>query len=690
MLQNLRIGPKIILAGTLVMAVQLLLVVLISVLRATTGLDALEHEQLANRARETAQLIGNAFAQEGKIALGIASDKDIIAAAQAVAEKGKEKSQKEIAAATVRLAPYTTNQDLGGAYQRISLIGNDGVVITASDGKDAGLALGDRAYVKKALSGQPSLGVVVISRVSGTPISPVATPVIADGKVVGVVAMMVDIHFVTDLVDQEKVGRTGYGFLVDANGMILAHPHRENILKLNILKTAGMADIASRMVAGKSGVDEYVTQGKSWTVGYAPVKSTQWSLALTIPSTEYLAAAIDVRNVTILVGAAMFVLGFLVLWLLSRAIASPLTKGVQFAERVSAGDLTQQLRVRQGDEVGKLAAALNGMTGRLNGMVGTIQHNAEQVAASSEEMSASAQSLAEGAQAQASALEETSASVEELSASVELVSQHALAQAAAVKQGSVSMEQVQLSIEEVSRSLGQISDLAHTSVEKSVEGATAVLEVVQGITLIAESSQKIGGIVNVISDIADQTNLLALNASIEAARAGEHGRGFAVVADEVSKLADRSSVSTKEIEGLIRDSVKNVRKGVEIAGGSKAAMEQIRTSSEKVQGMIEELSRSIRLQVETTRELAKTLNNVSQMSQGISAATEEQTNNARQVSKAVENVNELTQAAATSAEQMSASTAELASMAQQLQRLTSQFKILEEKVRASTDRAQIR
>ena len=148
-----------------------------------------------------------------------------------------------------------------------------------------------------------------------------------------------------------------------------------------------------------------------------------------------------------------------------------------------------------------------------------------------------------------------------------------------------------------------------------------------------------------------------------------------MVADEVSKLAERSSASTKEIEGLIKESVKNVTQGVAIANGSQGAMEQIRGASQKVQQMIGELSGSMSRQISAIRELAKALEKISEMSKGISAATEEQTTNAKQVSGAVEHVNELTQAAASSAEEMSGATEELSGMAQELQKMVGQFRI---------------
>src|SRR5690606_35948925 len=147
--------------------------------------------------------------------------------------------------------------------------------------------------------------------------------------------------------------------------------------------------------------------------------------------------------------------------------------------------------------------------------------------------------------------------INEMSATVHHIAQHA----ADTRDQSQNADQ-----------LAGAGQLVVERVEQSISGLSAgVQQTAEMIQRLAEDSQKISGVVNVIHGIAEQTNLLALNAAIEAARAGEMGRGFAVVADEVRNLAKRVQDSTDEITSMI----------TALQSGTRDAVEFMRESSIK-------------------------------------------------------------------------------------------------------------
>ncbi|SDG08246.1 Methyl-accepting chemotaxis protein [Onishia taeanensis] len=320
-----------------------------------------------------------------------------------------------------------------------------------------------------------------------------------------------------------------------------------------------------------------------------------------------------------LVLGVTFITIALVLWGVTVNVIRPLERAVGHFERMAKGDLSGAVEKRGNNEIGRLFAAMDHMQQSLGRTVGKVRQGGQTIHRHSQEISKGNTDLSSRTEQQAASLQETASSMEELTSTV---SQNA----------------------DNARQASQLAvDASHTA----RRGGEVVSEVVGTMRGINDSSHQVSEIIKVIDSIAFQTNILALNASVEAARAGEHGRGFAVVAEEVRNLAGRSSGASKEIRGLIEDSVARVTEGTALVDRAGQTMEAIVSAVQRVSDIMDE----------------------------IAAASQEQSHGIGQVNQAVTQMDQVTQQNAVLVEQAANAASELEREAEQLHTAVATFRL---------------
>ena len=335
-------------------------------------------------------------------------------------------------------------------------------------------------------------------------------------------------------------------------------------------------------------------------------------------------------------------------WLVARSVTQPLAAllaALQQAERDS--DLTERLKIHGRDEISRVAQAYNSMLQRFREAISALQQVTEQVRGQSEALSHVTLRARQDMDRQQSETDQVATATTEMAETIQEVARNAsnAAQAALnAEREATSGSQV------VARTLSAVTQLSGELQETALQ-----------VTDVANASDTIGGVLDVIRGIAEQTNLLALNAAIEAARAGEQGRGFAVVADEVRSLAQRTQQSTAEIQQMIE----RLQRGARDAAGAMDQGQQRARQSLDDAGEANGALRGISEAVDT----------IMNMNTQIASATEEQTSVAQEINRNLVNIRDVAQSTQEAVNHIDQSSQALAQIVNRLRDLTNRFRV---------------
>ena len=481
----------------------------------------------------------------------------------------------------------------------------------------------------------------------------VAKPLKKDGKIIGVVGMDVVVDYLKDLVQKATPVKNSYGFLLDNNNDFIVHPNKEfqpkdeKVVNVAEIMNGKLKDLAQLDSSNNEVLKSKDYDNKEKIFTRSKIASSNWSVGFSVPVEEFKKPlnSIIIGFISVIVISLLAAIYFAIY--AGKKISDPILKITDLVNQTKDLDLTSKNNYETialyKDETGIIGRAVIDLREELKDIVEKLKKLSKDVLKYSE--------IVNGA------TDETVQSIEAISTTVDELAKGAVDQAKDSQNGSEKLFSLAEEIKITHDSTNLVKSYSLETKENSEKGILSMDETIdkfkennrvnkelgKNVEMLSNKSGSIGEIVNSIQSIAEQTNLLALNAAIEAARAGEAGKGFAVVAEEIRKLAEQTSISTKEIENIVREiqfEIDNTKNNMEL---SEKVVEEVNDSMKTSKQSFDIITKSI---VDIINQIEVLVDNVNKVDsdkeevlvaiQAISAIAQESAASTEEVSASVE------------------------------------------------------
>jgi methyl-accepting chemotaxis protein len=496
--------------------------------------------------------------------------------------------------------------------------------------------------------------------------SSVAVPLIDGGKLIGVASVDLTLSSLQNLSQKASASLfegKGQVTFVSAAGTVMGKSNDPALLGKTLAESYPNQSeaLVGSARSGATFVGTNASTGHALVmVPFTPIPdSGVWMAIIEVPQATLMAAVAQLDQtltrsshtavqMQLAVGLGVLLLGCVLMWLMASSVVKPIRRVSDMLEDIAEGegDLTRRLIFDRTDEMGRLVGGFNRFLDKLQPVIAQVSQGVGETRTTADTASEIASLTSAGMQHQLREVEQVATAAHEMSTTSQEVARHASKAATAARDGEAASQSCKGTLETTATSIQNLAQHMHTSMEE--------------VTLLAQNSEQIGNVLQVIQSIAEQTNLLALNAAIEAARAGESGRGFAVVADEVRHLARRTQTSVGEIRGVIET----------LQTGTHAVVETMQAHRQQADASAFHALKA----VEALTRVNQSIDIINEMNLQIASAAEEQSAVSEEVNRNVSAIRDVTESLAEQADESARVSKSLNALANYQQHLMSHFR----------------